>query len=164
MISMTAIGNIGSEPELRFTSAGQQVLSFSVASNSRQKVGEEWRDVVTWVRVSWFGGKRAESLAPLISKGSSVFVVGEGSIRKYTDRDGVERQSLELKAYDVGFAGRRPDGAGQSAQGGDRRAPGGGGGSPGRVTPASLPGDPAVGGDDIPFASCDPTLDPMWPK
>lgn len=109
MISVTASGNIGRDPELKHTQGGTAVLSFSLASNDRQKVDGEWKDVATWLRVTVFG-KRAESLANHLGKGSKVIVRGKLSVRDYETKDGKAGRSVDVTAEDLEFIGSRPEG------------------------------------------------------
>jgi len=115
------LGNLTSEPDLRFTQGGQGVLNIRLATNEsyldKDKVRRErvdYHTVVVW-------GKRGESLAKILTKGSSLFV--EGSLRSssYDDREGVKRYKTEVVATNVILTGGRPGGRGaprdeQSAQ------------------------------------------------
>lgn len=107
MISATIVGNLGMDAELREV-GDTQVLGFLIASNSRRKVEGEWKDEVTWVRVSLFGA-RAESLSEHLSKGKQVAVRGALSMREYTAKDGEVRTSLECRADDIQLLGSRGD-------------------------------------------------------
>lgn len=111
------IGRIGRDPELRRFQNGDAVCSISIA------VGKKWKDKssgetkeqTTWVPCSFFG-KSAELLAQYARKGSQVRVNGEFSVRKYTDKDGNEKQSTEVRVQDFQLLGQRPEGAGGQAQ------------------------------------------------
>jgi single-strand DNA-binding protein len=101
------LGNLGADPELRSTSAGQAILKFRLATsesyvdrNRARQERTEWHNVVVW-------GKRAEALAKILSKGSRLFV--EGSIRSssYEDRDGNKRYRTEIIATNVVLCGGR---------------------------------------------------------
>ena len=107
------IGNIGSEPELKRTSSGISVLSFSLATSKRVKDGNDWKDGPTsWRRVTVWRGL-AEGLADQLSKGKRVIVVGEEEVRQYETTDG-KGTSVEVTADHVGLylfpkrAGDRP--------------------------------------------------------
>lgn len=120
------IGNLGRDPELRYTPQGTPVCNFTVATN------EKWRDSAgeTQERTTWFRvavwGKLAETANQYLTKGRQVYVEGRLSVREYTDRDGVLRTSLEVNASDLRFLGGRqaeaesgtttePSSAGESA-------------------------------------------------
>lgn len=92
-------GRLGSEPELNNTKSGSAVLKFRVATNERQKRGDEWVDHTEWhAVVVW--GKRAESLSRLLHKGSAVLV--EGNLRTSSwEKDGQKRSRTEISALDV---------------------------------------------------------------
>jgi single-strand DNA-binding protein len=149
------VGNLGRDPELRYTPQGTPVCSFSVASNERRKGSDgEFQDITTWFRVtSW--GKQAETVSKYLTKGRSVYVEGRLRVEEWTDKDGKSRYTLELHATDVQFI----DGAGGGQGGGggrDYERGGGGGGGGGRDTARGGGGSPAddPGGDDddsIPF-------------
>lgn len=106
MIAMTAAGTVGQDAELQFSAAGTEVLNFSVACRTgydKQK-GES---VTTWVRCVMFG-KRAETMAPMLTKGSKVTVTGTGGLRTYTTKDGRDGTSLELNVSEVALQGGKP--------------------------------------------------------
>jgi single-strand DNA-binding protein len=99
------IGNLGNEPELRYTAGGVPVASFNVAVNRRWtkedgSPGEE----TTWFRVSAWR-KLGEICAQYLHKGRQVLVIGRVSARAYTTSDGEQRASLEVTALDVRFLG-----------------------------------------------------------
>src|SRR4029079_9205706 len=124
------LGNLGADPELRFTQGGQAVLNMRLATTEsyldKDKVRRErtdWHNVVVW-------GKRGEALAKILTKGSSVFI--EGSIRtsSYDDREGQKRYKTEIIAQNVILAGRGRGGGCDEAGGhehdGGERDPAGG--------------------------------------
>jgi single-strand DNA-binding protein len=98
---VTLLGNVGSDPDLRFTQGGVGVLSLSLATNEsyldRDKQRQErveWHKIVVW-------GKRGEALAKFIKKGFGLLVEGSLRTTKYTDREGVERWKTEIIASNV---------------------------------------------------------------
>lgn len=94
-------GNLGRDPELRATSSGTQVCSFSVCVNTRQKVNGEWKDKANWVDVIFFGN-RAESISKYLAKGSHVTVAGRLS-QNVWEKDGQKRSKLEVIGEDIDF-------------------------------------------------------------
>jgi single-strand DNA-binding protein len=160
------LGNLGQDPELRYTQGGQAVLNIRLATTEsyidkdrQRKDRTDWHTVVVW-------GRRAEALSKILSKGSSIFV--EGSIRtsSFEGRDGQKRYKTEISAKNILLTGggprRRNDandpmpmddspppgyhdtemgGGGGGGMGGGS-AGGGGGGSPDAFGPED---------DDIPF-------------
>src|SRR5262249_10689103 len=113
MISATIVGNLGRAAELKHMHDGTAVLSMSIASNGRKKVGGAWKDAPTWIAVSVFG-RRAESLAKLeLDKGTRVAVRGTLDLREYTSKDGRSGTVLEMRADDVELigGGKRPQAA-----------------------------------------------------
>ncbi|MBX3015637.1 MAG: single-stranded DNA-binding protein [Caldilineaceae bacterium] len=107
---ITLIGNLGSDPEMRYTPSGVPVASFSLAVN-RSWTGQDGQrqDKTTWFRISVWN-KQAETVSQYLSKGRQVLVIGEmEEARPYTDRDGNMRASLEVKAQSVRFLGQRGD-------------------------------------------------------
>lgn len=129
MIFGSVSGRLGSEPDVR-DAGNSQVLTFTVASKSRQKVDGEWQDVATWVRVRHFG--KVDKLAGLLSKGSAVVVYGEVYERTYT-KDGEKRKSLECNAQRIELqaGGSRGDHDGGDGGHSDRGSNGGNGRSGG---------------------------------
>lgn len=102
---LTIYGNLGRDPELRYTSNGTPVCNFSVATTEKNRD----KEVTTWFRVTFFG-KQAEIISQYFTKGKQIYVEGRVSLEKYTDRDGKERVSLEVHGTDVKFIGRAADG------------------------------------------------------
>ena len=103
------VGNLGKNPESRFTPGGQQVTSFSVATNRRYMKDGEKVDETCWFRVSTWG-KLAETCNQYLSKGKSVLVEGRltadpdtGGPRIWQDSSGNSRASFEISAVTVQF-------------------------------------------------------------
>jgi single-strand DNA-binding protein len=125
------LGNLGADPELRFTQGGQGVLNMRLATTEsyldKDRVRRErtdWHNVVVW-------GKRGEALAKILTKGSSIFI--EGSIRtsSYDDREGNKRYKTEIIAQNVILAGRGRGGGAGAEEGGQVYEPDAGGPPPG---------------------------------
>ena len=97
------IGNLGRDPEMRYTPNGRQVTEFSVAvtHRGRDAATNEWADLGTdWFRVTVWGD-RAERAAEEFRKGNRVFVEGRFKTREYDAKDGTKRTSLEITADNV---------------------------------------------------------------
>src|SRR5262245_39666627 len=96
------IGNLGRDPELRYTPNGRPVASFTVAVNQSTKNRRTggWVESTDWFRVSVWG-ERGERVAENLRKGSRVFVDGRFKAREYDDRDGQKRMSLDITADTV---------------------------------------------------------------
>ena len=130
MLKATIIGNLGNDPEMRYSANGAPFLRFNVASNFRTRTPEgEWQDKTEWVRVT-VTGQRAESLSQYLHKGSRVYVDGRLEARPWTDQQGQVRAGLEVMANEVQFMSSRADdermGGGGGATGGGDRDSGGG--------------------------------------
>ena len=99
------VGNLGRDPELRYTPQGSAVCNFSVATSEkkRDKAGE-LQEVTTWFRVTLWN-KQAENASKYLTKGSPVYVEGRLRIEEWTDRDGKNRSTLEVNATDMHFIG-----------------------------------------------------------
>jgi single-strand DNA-binding protein len=97
------IGNLGRDPEARTMQSGGKVVSFSVATTESwtDKASGERKDKTQWHRVAIFNEKLGEIAERYLKKGSKVYLEGTLESRKYTDRDGAERETTEivLKAY-----------------------------------------------------------------
>jgi single-strand DNA-binding protein len=104
------VGNLGRDPELRYTPQGNAVCSFSMASNEkrRDKAGE-MQDVTTWFRITLWGNQ-AENAAKYLAKGRQVYIEGRLRVEEWTDREGNNRYSLEVNATDMQFLGGARDG------------------------------------------------------
>lgn len=135
------IGNLGRDPEVRYTQQGTAVANFSLATTERQKVKGEWEDVTEWHNIVVFG-KSAENADKYLSKGSQVFIEGRIQTRKWQDREGKDRTTTEIIANAIQFLGGAK---GAKAEGGPRDfAPAGdfpGGGEAPEFDP----------NDDVPF-------------
>ena len=143
MNKVMLIGNLGRDPELRYTQTGQAVANFTIATNESwtNRDGEkqertEWHRIVAW-------GKQAEFCGSYLHKGRQVFVEGRLQTREWEDQKGEKRRTTEIIAQSIqGLGGRREgsDGASDGPDGGGFDGPPGGGGP-------SIP----EGNDDIPF-------------
>ena len=102
------IGNVGRDPELRYTSSGVAVCDFSVAVSRRwnDRSSNEQREETTWFKVSAWRDK-AETANQYVKKGMQIMVTGEVKASAYTAQDGTPRASLELTARDFQFLSRR---------------------------------------------------------
>ena len=140
------IGNLGRDPELRYTQNGQPVANFSLATSenwtdktSGEKVEKtEWHRVVVW-------GRTAEHCSQYLSKGRSVYIEGRLQTRDWEDKEGQKRSTTEVNAQTVQFLGG-PRGQNQPDAGSPQT------GSPSQ--PSSTGGDsagPPAAGDDVPF-------------
>ena len=103
------VGNLGRDPELRYTPQGVAVCDFSMATNERKRdKSGEMQEVATWFRVTLWRNQ-AENAAKYLKKGSQVFIEGRLSLEEWTDRDGNTRQTLQVNATDMHFIGSRGD-------------------------------------------------------
>ena len=140
------IGNLGADPEMRYTPNGRPVTQFNVAVNQSTKNQQtgEWVEETDWFRVSVWGD-RAERAAENLRKGNRVFVEGRFKTREFEGRDGQKRTSLEITADSVvNLEKRSRDGEeGQFAAPVASGAPAGGG-----PAPRGGDGDDL---DDLPF-------------
>ena len=100
------VGNLGRDPEMKFTAQGTPVCTFSVATNERRRAreGEQPQEVTTWFRVTVWG-RQAETAAKYLTKGRSVYVEGRLQVDEWTDKQGKPRYTLEVNASDVQFLG-----------------------------------------------------------
>lgn len=99
------VGNLGKDPELRYTPQGTAVCNLSLATNEkkRDKAGE-LHDVTTWFRVTLWRNQ-AENAAKYLTKGSPIYVEGRLGVEEWTDRDGNKRYTLEVQGTDMHFIG-----------------------------------------------------------
>ncbi len=167
--SVTIVGNVTDDPELRFTPSGLPVANFTVAVNSRVKKGDQWEDRNDgFFRCSCWRDM-AENVAESLQKGTRVMVIGRLQEQKWEDNDGGKRSRIEIQVDEVGptlrwatatvqksqRSGGGGFGGGQGGQGGGswgQPAQGGGWGASAADAPAAAPqgggwGSPApVGG------------------
>lgn len=140
MVSLTKImliGNLGTDPEMRFTPSGTPVTSFNVATNRVYTTSDgERKQETEWFRVTAWR-KQAESCNQFLTKGKLVYVEGSLRTRTWEDRDGQRRTTLEVNADRVLFLDRQAV------------AP-----LPGEEAPVEAPveaGEEEVGPEDLPF-------------
>jgi single-strand DNA-binding protein len=102
------IGNLGKDPELRYTPGGQPTASFSLATteqwtdkNGQKQKKTEWHNIVTW-------GKLAELVNQYLKKGRSAYVEGRINTRSWDDRDGNKKYRTEITANTIQFLGGSP--------------------------------------------------------
>lgn len=155
------VGNLGKDPEVRYTPGGQAVANFNIATNENwtDKAGQkqertEWHRIVVW-------GKQAELCGEYLTKGRQVYLEGRLQTREWTNKEGAKQYTTEVVANQVVFLSGGERGAGRGARGGGggddfgppppgfdeaQSGPGGGGGG-------GPPGGGGKGGteDDIPF-------------
>jgi single-strand DNA-binding protein len=105
MNKMLVIGNLGGDPEMRYTPSGQAVTNFTVATNRKYTAADgESKEETEWFRVSAWG-RLAETCNQYLAKGRKVYVEGRLRSRSYETRDGQTRFENEIVANDVRFIG-----------------------------------------------------------
>lgn len=136
------IGNLGKDPEVRYTQSGDAVANFSVATTERwkDKSSGEMQEKTEWHNIAVFG-RIAENCGEYLQKGSSVYIEGRLQTRKWTDKEGNDRYTTEVVGDRVQFLTRKSDDGAPS-----RNAP------PAKSGPARAPAKKdAEFTDDIPF-------------
>jgi single-strand DNA-binding protein len=147
------LGNLGRDPEVRYTSSGRAVATFTLATSQRWKDQEgneqektEWHRIVAW-------GRLGEVCGEFLSKGRQVFIEGRIQSREWADQEGVKRTTVEIIANDMIMLGGAP-----GAQHSGYRGEGGPGRTQDRKPPARSPEGPDTASyqppppeDDIPF-------------
>jgi len=135
------IGNLGKDPEVRYTTSGTAVASFSIATTERfkNKSGEfeektEWHNITLWSRLAEIAGE-------YLSKGKTVYIEGRLQTRKWQDRDGRDRYTTEIVGEKMQMLSAKGDGGGRSKAPADQ----GYGDAPAYEEPSFNPDD------DIPF-------------
>src|SRR3990170_1117770 len=112
------IGNLGNDPDVRYTASGAAVanISLATAESWRDKESGEQQERTEWHRVVFFG-RLAEIVAEYLKKGSQIFVEGRLQTRKWQDKEGKDRYSTKIVANEMQMLGSRGGGAaaGQSA-------------------------------------------------
>lgn len=153
---MMIIGNLGADPELRYTPSGKAVAELRVAVNDRSRGPDgEWQEETQWFRVELWD-QQAERAAERLRKGHKVFAEGALRAREWEGKDGQKRTSLEIRFARVQSLERRdPSESGYGDAGGGSR----GGSERGGSEPVARPrgagegnrSDQSLDVDDIPF-------------
>ena len=146
------IGNLGRDPEMRFTQGGTPFTNFSVAVNEswqtrdgEQQEHTEWFNVTAWARL-------AEVANEYLRRGQRVYVEGSLRSRDWQDREGNTRTSVDLRARDLMMLSRRDDDGGQrSDYGGQQAGDQYGGASAGQDAARPAASDDEISPDDLPF-------------
>ena len=148
---VTLIGNLGADPEVRYTANGSAVanIRLATAESWRDKESGEQQERTEWHRVVFFS-RLAEIVGEYLKKGSQVYIEGRLQTRKWQDRDGNDRYTTEIVANDMQMLGGR----GGAAGGGDSGEPGSNQGRPAAAAAgAASSNEPPMDDfdDDIPF-------------
>jgi single-strand DNA-binding protein len=133
------VGNCGRDPEIRYTAGGAAICNVSIATSSRRKdkaSGESIEDT-QWHRVTFYD-RLAEIASEFLKKGRPVYVEGRLKYGKYTDKDGIERNTVDIVASEMQLLG------GREGMGGGGGSDDMGGGAPSRGAPASRAAAPAA--------------------
>lgn len=104
MNKVIIVGNLGQDPELRYTQSGTAVANINVATNERRKTGDEWKEHTEWHRVVVWG-KTAENCEKYLAKGSKIAVEGRIQTNEWEDKEGATRRTTEIVANNVEFLG-----------------------------------------------------------
>ncbi len=144
--SVTLVGNLTRDPELRYTPSGAGVASFGLAVNRRYQVNGEWQEQVSFFNiVAW--SELGENAAASLSKGMRVIVTGRLEQRSYETKDGEKRSVTEVRADELGPSLRWAQAQVERISRDDATSGGGGGGGGGAGRSAPDP----VYGDEEPF-------------
>lgn len=111
------IGRLGRDPEVKYMNNGDAAVNISLAVSKKwkDKSSGETKEQTTWVPFSYFG-KTAELIGQYAKKGTQLRCDGEFSVRKYTDKDGNEKQITEIRGRDFQLLGGKPEGGSAPAQ------------------------------------------------
>lgn len=146
--SVTLVGNITRDPELRYTTSGRGVASFGLAVSRRYQQNGEWQEQTSFFNVvAW--GSVGENAAASLGKGARIIVTGRLEQREYTTREGEKRTAIEVVADELGpslrWATAQVERTTRSSDGGGQQGgqPAGGGGRP--------QAEPYYSGDEEPF-------------
>jgi len=136
------VGNLGKDPELRYTASGVAVATFSLATSERykdrngdQQEKTEWHNIVAWRQLAEICGK-------YLQKGRQVYIEGRIQSRSYDDRDGNKRYITEIVADQMQMLGRGGEEGGGGGGGYSRQAP---------ARPAAQDNGPTTQYDEPPF-------------
>ena len=107
--TITLVGNLTRDPELRFTANGRAVASFGIAVGRRYQVNGEWQEQTSYFNITAWG-ELGENAAASLSKGSRIVVTGRLEQREYTTREGDKRTAIDVIADELGHRRRRGQG------------------------------------------------------
>ncbi len=148
------IGNLGADPEIRYTAGGAAVANVRLATADtwRDKDSGETQERTEWHRVVFFG-RLAEIVEQYVKKGSQIYIEGRLRTRKWQDKEGNEKFSTEIVASDMQMLGGRGGAGGGGERSGASYSGGGssGGSERGDSAPPSPTEPPMDFDDDIPF-------------
>ena len=146
--TITVVGNLTRDPELRYTQSGKATVTVGIAVNRRYQVNGEWQEQTSYMNVvAW--DQLAENIAASLTKGARILVTGRLDIREYEARDGGKRTAVDIVADEIGPTLRWAT-VTIERQGGQ----GGGGGQGGSARPAARQSAPAA--DDGYYADEEP--------
>lgn len=121
MNKIIIIGNLGQDPEMRYSPSGNPMTSFSIASNRRYTTAAgEQREETEWFNCAAFG-RLADTCNQYLTKGQQVYIEGRLRSREYTRRDGNPGFSLDVNVTEMQMLGRRDDQQGDGGGYGERR-------------------------------------------
>jgi single-strand DNA-binding protein len=149
--SITLVGNLTRDPELRFTTGGRGVASFGIAVSRRYQVNGEWQEQTSYFNiVAW--GQMGENAASTLTKGMRVIVSGRLEQREYQNREGEKRTAIEINADEIGPSLRWATASVERIPRGEGGGNGGGfsGGNRGGNAGGGNSGGNAGGGDYFP--------------
>ncbi len=148
------IGNLGADPEIRYTAGGAAVANARLATTDswRDKDSGETQERTEWHRVVFFG-RLAEVVEQYVKKGSQIYIEGRLQTRKWQDKDGNDKFNTEIVASEMQMLGGRGAGGGGpgGAERGGSNVGGGGDGPHGDGAPRGQAEPPMDFDDDIPF-------------
>lgn len=143
--TVTLVGNITDDPELRYTPGGAAVANFTVAVNSRKRVGDQWEDKLEGFFRCTCWRDMAENIAESLTKGTRVVVTGRLQESRWEDQDGGKRSRIEVQVDEVGPSLKWATAAITRSQ---RSGGGGGGGNFGGGSRQSAPAGQNQGGQN----------------
>jgi single-strand DNA-binding protein len=127
MNSITIVGGLGRDAELKYLNNGDPICNFSVADSQGRDKGTIWWNCTLF-------GKRGEALSQYLTKGQSVTVVGSVTEREWQDKEGNKRKSMDVRVSEIALQGGRKDAEPQE-----------------RAAPKAAPAQDSFDSDEIPF-------------
>ena len=145
------VGNLGKDPEVRYTASGEAICNITVATSDtwKDKATGEKKEATEWHRISFFG-KLAEIAGQYLKKGSQVYVEGSIRTRKWTDKEGQDRYTTEIVVNEMTMLGGKSTGGSFEVVENKPAAASSGGAAPAKPAPAAK-GSFDNFDDDIPF-------------
>ena len=146
------VGNLGNDPDVRYTAGGAAISNISIATSAswKDKESGEMQEKTEWHKVVFFG-RLAETVSEFLKKGSQVYVEGRLQTRKWQDKEGNDKYTTEIVANEMQMLGGKPSGGNYDKSSAPPSESSSGSSRPSKAAPSRPAADENFVDDDIPF-------------